>query len=374
MRQLVRLLYVVSTLANSGPINQLYNIISNLDQRAFKASILTLSPESTNSRYQDFKRLGIHIDSLLLSRIKMTLHGKKLLNERIKNLNPDIIHTCGIRPDIYVNKYTDGFLHCNTIRNYPYEDYPVKFGMARGIVMAYMHIDLHKKIHYPVSCSFSIASKLKEKHNINTHVIQNGINSEYYSPANRQEKKELRKRLYLPEKVLFIFVGSLIDRKNPILLIKAFNEAKISDKASLVILGNGPLYDSCNQLKNESIILKGNVGNVRDYLKASNIFVSPSTSEGLPNAVLEAMGTALPVLLSDIEPHKEIIKENIDAGCLFKVDSKVELSKCLKEAMYWDLQIMGEKARSSLDLNFSARNMSLSYQSFYNNILTVPVT
>jgi glycosyltransferase involved in cell wall biosynthesis len=369
MSQPIKLLYVVSTLASSGPTNQLYNLISNLDQDVFRASILTLSPEPTNSRYRDFKKLGIQIDSLCLSRFDMMLKGKKLLKKRIKSLNPDIIHTYGIRPDVYINKYIDKYHHCNTIRNYPYEDYIVKFGKIRGTLMAYMHIDLHQKIKYPVSCSFSIANKLKAKHGINTHVIQNGINSEHFSPISIQEKNKLREQLSLPEKVLFVFVGTLIDRKNPTLLIKAFREANISDKASLLILGDGPLYESCNQLKDECIIMRGNVKNVSEYLKASDIFVSPATSEGLPNAVLEAMGTALPVILSDIEPHKEIFKKNTDIGFLFKVDSMSELSKCLKKAVSCDSKMMGEKSRSSLEENFSAKKMSRLYQDFYRNIL-----
>jgi glycosyltransferase involved in cell wall biosynthesis len=363
------LLYVVSTLASSGPTNQLYNLICNLNQSVFKPIILTLSTEPANSKYQDFVKQGIQVESLSLSRVNMIFQGKKQLKQIIKKIKPDIIHTCGIRPDIYINKYLGEYLHCNTIRNYPYEDYPVKFGKFMGTIMAYTHMKLHKKISYPVSCSYSIADKIKTRHNITTHVIQNGINSEHYSPVSIEEKTRLRKQLNLPEKILFIFVGSLIERKEPILLIKAFKESKLSENATLVILGDGPLSDGCNQLKDDSIIMKGNVVNVSEYLKACDVFVSPSNSEGLPNAVLEAMGASLPSILSDIEPHKEILQRSTDIGVLFKVGNIDGLSECLKKAMDWDFKIMGKRSRNSLEQNFSAKKMSRSYQDFYKTIL-----
>src|SRR5256712_11840564 len=47
---------------------------------------------------------------------------------------------------------------------------------------------------------------------------------------------------------------------------------------------------------------------VPTYLAAADIFVFPSKFEGMPNALLEAMAGALPVVVSDIPPHRELIQ------------------------------------------------------------------
>ncbi|MFW5891498.1 MAG: glycosyltransferase family 4 protein [bacterium] len=365
-----KILYIVSTLRNSGPTNQLFGLIKNLDQNKFKPTLLTLSPEPKNSKINNFLNLNIEIKSLTLSRLEMIFKGKNKLKNIVQNINPDVIHTSGIRPDINTNTYLSEFNHCCTIRNYAYDDYPVKFGKIFGNIMAYKHIKAFKNIKYPISCSYAIKNKYKKEHDINTLVVQNGIDANKFNPRSRSKRNELRGKLDLPNyKKIFITVGSLIDRKDPITLIKAFKEI---NNAKLIVLGDGPLFEHCSKLANENIILRGHVNNVSNYLQASDIFVSASKSEGLPNSVLEAMGTGLPVLLSDIEPHKEIIDKNNDIGSLFRLSNQQDLSELIDKYNKLDNNIIenkGNAARETLVSHFSAEVMSHSYQEIYKNII-----
>lgn len=366
-----KILYIASTLKNSGPTNQLYGLIKNLDKNSFNPYLLTLSSEPKDTKINDFKKLNINIQSLNLTRIQMMINGKNKLINEVKKIKPDLIHTSGIRPDINTNKYLRKYNHCCTIRNYAFDDYPVVYGKILGNLMAYKHIKVFKNINYPISCSYAIKNKYKKRHNINTLVVQNGIDAKKFNPVSKSKKIELRKKLGLmSDEKFFVSVGSLIDRKDPLTLVKAFKE--INNNAKLIILGNGPLRDKCSEIANNNIILKGHVDNVSDYLQAGDIFISASKSEGLPNSVLEAMGTGLPVLLSNISSHKEIIGRNNIIGELFKLSDQDKLTNLIRKYRDFDSKVIknkGNEARKVLDNYFSAVVMSNSYQKIYKDIL-----
>src|SRR5699024_7455453 len=123
-------------------------------------------------------------------------------------------------------------------------------------------------------------------------------------------------------------VGSLIPRKNPVTLVKGFLESKANENSILLVIGDGPLKSNIYNMVKDSkhIMLKGQIFNVSDFLKASDYFISVSLSEGLPNTVLEAMSTGLPVCLSNIPPHTEILDYNNTAGVLTDVEHYKMLS------------------------------------------------
>ena len=53
--------------------------------------------------------------------------------------------------------------------------------------------------------------------------------------------------------------------------------------------------------KPDRIVFTGKVTNVEEYLRAADLFVFPSSREGMPNVVLEAMATRLPCILTPFQ-------------------------------------------------------------------------
>ena len=70
-------LYLVSTLKKSGPLNILLGIVGGLNKEKFNITILSLSKENTDSLYQAFKELECEIICLNHSRIKGLFKNKE---------------------------------------------------------------------------------------------------------------------------------------------------------------------------------------------------------------------------------------------------------------------------------------------------------
>lgn len=199
-----------------------------------------------------------------------------------------------------------------------------------GRFIAKKHLKIISKIDYPVACSYTINNILKKEHKLSSAVIQNSANEELFEI--NKNKNELREKLNMDkEKIYFVSVGYLIKRKNPLFIVSAFNKVK-SNKYKLLILGDGVLKKECEKYKNENIEFRGFVNNVNEYLMASDVFVSASKSEGLPTVVLEAMGSNLFLLLSDIPQHKEILTVEDKFGKIFSLKvMSLNYQKCYRE-------------------------------------------
>ncbi len=368
---MIKIAYIVSTLKRSGPINILYNIVKYLDKNKFKVYIISLSPEGESTRQDDFVKLGCEILNLRLSRINGIFKARKKIIQIIEEKKIQIIHGHGIRADNLISKLCrlDGVESYSTLHNYPIDDYVMKFGKIKGILMSINHIKATKKIKNSIACSKSISKLYKEKNSLNIKYIQNGVDQNKFNIKNN--KNQLRKKLNLPlDKKIFISVGSLITRKDPLTIIKAFNNIKDYQNRKLIFLGDGFLKNECltDIKKNDNIELVGNVPNVNEYLQAADYFISASKSEGLPNTVMEAMACGLPCVLSDIPPHKEILDFDNTCGKTFKTSNSNELINIIFEIEKQDYCRISKNAVKLIENNLNAEIMSKKYQELYLEI------
>jgi glycosyltransferase involved in cell wall biosynthesis len=113
----------------------------------------------------------------------------------------------------------------------------------------------------------------------------------------------------------------------------------------------------------------GRIDNVDEYLKASDVFVSASRSEGLPNTVMEALAVGLPVILSDIQPHNEALEYNSNAGFFFPVDDFIALSRILENLRNFSIEELGKASLSIADDHLNADRMSNEYQKKYESLI-----
>jgi glycosyltransferase involved in cell wall biosynthesis len=358
---MIKVLYVVSTLERSGPINVLYNIVKYLNRDIFMPYILTLSPEPINSRWKEFESLGVNVRSLNLSRIKGLLFAKNQVHGFIKEIIPDIIHTHGLRADSILSTLSIDILWTLTIHNYSYEDYVMRRGKIIGCLVANYHIATMKKCKYVVACSKNVAERLL-KHHIKAYPIQNGVD------ISVAENSLYKSTLY--QHPVFITTGGL-PRKNVAYITESFKSYKRAQgTGSLLVLGNETdLSATCADCKD--IYFLGYINNVCDYYSICDYFISSSLSEGLPNAVLEALACGLPSLLSDIPSHREIAQEFPQSSKLFALNKEInELAILLHNIETVFSNDACYLAKAIAQDRFSGKAVSQKYQIFYNDILS----
>lgn len=368
---MIKIVYLVSTLERTGPTNQLFNIIKYLDQSNYEVHLVTLSSEPVSSRWNDFKSLGVCMHSIQLSRIVGILLGKKKVEEIINKIKPHIVHSHGVRSDIILSRLHFKGVRLSTIHNYPQHDYIMKYGKLKGQTVLKCHMAALREFDCLIGCSKSVSENIIKNYDFDNVVsIQNGVDLKGY-PFRHNRNTTIMKRLELHEHdVIWISTGSLITRKDPIFLIERWYDIERKyPNHHLVFLGSGPLEDKCLSLTRDikNVHFLGEVSNVSEYLGGSDFFVSASKAEGLPMAVIEALATGLPVLLTNIKPHKEIFDNAIPPGDLFEQDDIESFYKSFKRVISSDYVKLNKNASGLARSKFDAQEMSRQYQQIYSS-------
>jgi glycosyltransferase involved in cell wall biosynthesis len=368
---MVRLLYIVSTLKRSGPTNVLYNLIAELDKNQFTPIILTLSPENDKfpSSLKSFEGMGVEIHSLHLSRIKGLVSAAAQIKKFVADQNVKVIHLFGFRGDLLIKpKHYKGITIISTINSNIFDDYTMLYGKLKGKIMASLHINSLKG-KTGIACSQFVADKLNERYNIVLDVIYNGIPKQHYTISTPNEKAQTKEQLQLPrDKRIFIFVGSLIFRKNPLTIIKGFLNNENLDNAHLVMIGDGPLMEECKAVCKDNVdrvSFFGNQPETLKFLKASDYYIAASYSEGLPTSVMEAMGCGIPVILSDIAPHEELVTHIDNWKYIFPANDVNTLSEKISTILKDDYSTLSLQCRGIINEYFNSELMARNYQLLY---------
>lgn len=364
-----KILFIITTLRRCGPVNVLFDIVKYLDRDRLTAHVLTLCPEEGDSRWDEFVAAGATVSCL---DVKKGI-GYGLAALRLKGIvaaiAPDVVHCHGFRADVLGSLCLDKYRKVSSQHNYPFDDYAMTYGRVVGSAMAHLTAWALKRYDVTVACSADVAAKMTP-HGVSTRVIYNAIDDALFVPADSAERLARREQLGIPADAgpVFTFVGVLSDRKQPIVTIQGFLRFQAQHPAAtLLVLGDGPESKACRELTlgNERVIYAGHVTEVRPYLAASDAFVSTSKAEGLPLSVLEALAMRMPVVLSDINPHREILAIDPGAGVLARTGAVDETAAAMMQLVSQDLTIMGDHARRIIDQELSVRVMSRKFQHIY---------
>lgn len=142
-------------------------------------------------------------------------------------------------------------------------------------------------------------------------------------------------------------------------------------QAKFVLVGDGPFRQRLEQQVlqkglHNSFVFLGFRQDVHELLRIFDIFVLPSLYEGLPNVVLEAMATGLPVVATPVDGTKEAVIDRetgflVPVGDVEKLADRIDQlvgNKKLKREM-------GNAGRLRVEKYFSLKSQISKFESLY---------
>lgn len=208
----------------------------------------------------------------------------------------------------------------------------------------------------------------------NTKIIQHGIDTPEFL-SKEEAKNQLQKIIsqQITNEIFWIgAIANLYETKDIPNLIEALKN--INEKYTAIIIGYG------HELKTRSLIEKQNLSNrvflagghlVADrFLKAFDLFVLPSTKEGFPYVILEAMAAGLPIVATSVGAIPEMI-ENEKSGLLAPPKNSDALRAAIESVLKNEnlRAFLGKNAEIEFKQKFSKEKMISEVRNLYNQLL-----
>lgn len=209
-------------------------------------------------------------------------------------------------------------------------------------------------------------------------VIPNGINSdEIYNPELFDRDLE-RAALGLADKDLAVFfVGRMSPEKNPDVFIDAAKKIvnyKEQQNVKFFLIGDGPmgpdLQQSIRAVKGKNISYLGYKSDIAKHLSAADIFVLPSSVEGFPMSILEAMAMKVAIISSDVGAVSDVLTNNVD-GVIITPGSESEIIQNITRlnsdrAKLESIKVAGQKTLLS---KYTDKTLGKNYTQIYSDTI-----
>lgn len=285
---------------HTGLGNYSRGIVENLSQFHKNCDIHLFTPAlKANSEANSFhKKYAIHTASVQPSWYWRTFKMTKDLEKQCI----DIYH--GLTHELPKGIHTSKIKSVLTVHDLIFKIYPKQYKWIDRKIYDWKLRYACKAADVIVAISEHTKRDIIKYYNIpaeKIEVIYQTCDERFKIEASPQEKKQVQIKHQLPKQFL-LSVGSIIERKNLLTLVKAMKTLDIP----LIVVGSGKdykkkveTYIEANQLENKVIFLK-NVSNedLSILYQLAEIFIYPSLYEGFGIPVIEAIFSKTPVITS----------------------------------------------------------------------------
>jgi len=371
--QPIRILHVVDTLAVGGLQSGLVKLIENLDPQQFEHVVCAMRATDPHNSVSLPPEKNVHTVCLSREEADARIQVPALVR-RIREAKPDVVHSrnWGACEAMFAARWVGSCarVHSEHGLDVGGEEEPRRRTYLRRL--AYQAADR----------VLSVSCQLRDHHAQRTgypaakiEVIHNGVDTRRFS-RDAAIRARIRTQLGLTSEDYCIgCVGSLLPVKDQMTLLRALAiVAETRQDWRLLLIGEGPDRGALEAFVNRHswkhrVSFRGISNRVEDLLKAMDVCVLPSITEGISNSLLEAMATGLPVIATEVGGNPEVVRDR-ETGLLFPVRdfSKLAeqlLSLCRDPEMRATL---GDAAVRSVRQKFSLDSMVCKYEQMYQSL------
>jgi glycosyltransferase involved in cell wall biosynthesis len=228
---------------------------------------------------------------------------------------------------------------------------------------------------------FLYIGKKNKKFYQNYKILNNKLFYAPYSVDNnfyfeKNKKLKLFEKNFNPhKKKIILFIGKLIERKNPKTFLDLALAFKNNNDLLFILVGDGNLMSYCknyikdHNLQNIQLVGFKNRKEIRDIYKISYLLVLPSKYETWGLVVNEAMACKLPAIVSSSCGCADDLIKNFNTGLVYKegdfLDLKDKFVKLIKN------KILYSKIKSNLLLNITKYNFDVTIKSLTKILNTI---
>lgn len=352
---MIKVALILPSLRQTGPIILAYNLVSE-------------------SSKHDVTFVVFYFDEIV--ELSFPCETRKIKFNEVPDFSGfDILHTHGLRPDLYyyLNKGRIKKPSISTVHQYIYDNLAYDYNRIIALLFTPIWETALKAQKAVVCINKDMRDRYLKKFSFSAvECIYNGVgvlNDRNLSQSDLELINQL-KRQKEQGKTIVLSIAGLNRVKG---LNQMFQVLKENENIVYVVVGEGPerkkfnLQIESNKLQDRFFML-GFKSNARAFLEFADVYLMPSRSEAFGLSLVEAAAESKPIVCSNIQTFKELFTEK--EVVFFELDNTKSLLNAIAIAMA-NKDILGLMAHSKYTEAYTSRIMANNYLFLYNRLLSI---
>jgi glycosyltransferase involved in cell wall biosynthesis len=365
----VRIAFAITELEFGGAERCLANLVTGIDRSRFDPIVCALKPRPVAGQdllVRQIEDVAVPVHFLNLRSPASFLSGMTKLKRLLRRHETEVVQTF--------------LFHANVIGAFAAKSagVPRIFSGVRVADPSRWRMILERfavrRVDRIVCVSQSVADHTASKLGIapaKLCVIPNGIDLSKMPEAAPLDKRQFGIE---PARKLLLCVGRLHEQKGLDWLLQLAPELfRRLPEHDIVIVGDGPERRSLGEIASRlgiqsRVHFVGWRPDVPQWMQAAEILLLPSRWEGMPNVLIEAMGSGLPVVATAVEGVREVLGPLAAGQAVRSGDDEAFINAVYKIAFDSTLKAkLGEENRARIRTEFSLRAMISNYEKLYRS-------